>query len=82
MYIFIFIQSNPSLILHFVCLTSKIIARINTKLITIMSIVLNTSTDGIRVCTVTFKLSINGTNGRSKSLSRNDQRMAIVHPIP
>ena len=77
------IRSKQALVLkskQMVLLASEIIAWSNTKLVTILSVVLDTGLDCTRVSTIAFNGTIDGSNGCTKTLAYNWTN--IGHPKP
>ena len=74
------IEDKNQLVGNIASLASEIITSINTKLPTIFSVVVNTSLDGVMICTITFKVAINSSNGGAKASVQNKSHM--LHPIP
>ncbi|GER40460.1 polymerase basic protein 2 [Striga asiatica] len=65
---------------RFFC-TPQVSARINSELITIVSKVINSGADRVRVSPIALH-AINGTNRGPEALARSDPIVAVVHPKP
>ena len=70
------VQTSKQMVL----LASEIIAWSNTKLVTILSVVLDASLDSTRVSSIAFNGTIDGSNGCTKTLAYDWTN--IGHPKP
>ena len=78
--IYLIIRRNQKTYINLIGLAREIVSRRNTKLSTIVIVIVDASLNFVRLFTITFQSTINPSYGGTKSLAYH--RMNILHPEP